>query len=123
VVGAPEWIGEVSGSSVSYDLHAKLHAYQQNGVQEYVVWGVEDRAIDWFVLRGKEFRPMPQRGGLFRSKVIPGLWLDAIAMLDGNLAKALKVPALRSVTKPRSPRSLHSFFAFHSSPSATRLSR
>jgi Uma2 family endonuclease len=91
VVGAPEWIGEVSGSSVSYDLHAKLHAYQQNGVQEYVVWGVEDRAIDWFVLRGKEFRPMPQRGGLFRSKVIPGLWLDAIAMLDGNLAKALKV--------------------------------
>src|SRR5437868_7006490 len=43
VVGAPEWVGEVSASSVSIDLHAKLHVYRRSGVREYIVWRVEDQ--------------------------------------------------------------------------------
>ncbi|MCU0875927.1 MAG: Uma2 family endonuclease, partial [Pirellulaceae bacterium] len=51
VAGAPELIVEVAASSVSYDLHDKLRVYRRNGVREYVVWRVGDRAIDWFALR------------------------------------------------------------------------
>src|SRR5882724_2147207 len=29
VVGAPEWVGEVSSTTASYDLHDKLQAYQR----------------------------------------------------------------------------------------------
>jgi Uma2 family endonuclease len=37
IVGAPELVAEVSASSVSIDLHAKLGAYRRNGVREYIV--------------------------------------------------------------------------------------
>src|SRR5262245_450770 len=33
VVGSPEFVGEISASSASYDLHDKLGAYQRNGVR------------------------------------------------------------------------------------------
>jgi Uma2 family endonuclease len=91
ISGAPEWIGEVSASSASYDLHEKLQAYQRNEVQEYLVWCVLDNTIDWFVLRGDTFRKMQHRRGVFKSKIFPGLWLDTIAMLQGDMVKVLKV--------------------------------
>jgi Uma2 family endonuclease len=93
VVGSPEWIGEVSASSASYDLHEKLAAYQRNEVQEYVVWRVLDRAIDWFCLRAGKFRPLPRdkNSGYFQSKVLPGLWLDPEALIQGDLPKVLRV--------------------------------
>ena len=40
IEGSPELVAEVASSSVSYDLHAKLHVYRRNGVREYVVWRV-----------------------------------------------------------------------------------
>src|SRR5437016_4279019 len=46
LVGAPELVGEVAASSVSIDLNAKFHVYRRNGVQEYVVWRVQDQALD-----------------------------------------------------------------------------
>ncbi len=92
VRGAPELVGEVTASTASYDLHDKLEAYQRNGVREYVVWRVEDRAIDWFVLHGDKFRRMPtDKDGIYRSKVFPGLWLDPHALIDGDLQRVLKV--------------------------------
>src|SRR5207248_4294755 len=76
VSGAPELVGEVAMSSVSIDLHAKLDAYRRNGVREYVVWRIEDRAIDWFVLRRGQYQPLPRTtAGLYCSEVLPGLWL------------------------------------------------
>jgi hypothetical protein len=50
IEGAPELLAEISASTVSIDLGAKKTAYQQNGVQEYIVWRVFDSAIDWFYL-------------------------------------------------------------------------
>jgi Uma2 family endonuclease len=91
VVGGPELAAEVSVSSVSYDLHAKLKVYERNGIQEYVVWCVEDRSINWFVLRDGEYRPLAARGGVFRSKACPGLWLDAAAMLQEDFAQVRRV--------------------------------
>jgi Uma2 family endonuclease len=90
VVGGPELIHEISASSASYDLHSKLEAYRRNGVQEYVVWRVVDRAIDWFVLDGDRFVPLTCEAGIYRSRVFPGLWLDVQALLDGNLLKVFE---------------------------------
>ena len=61
VEGAPELIAEIAASSVSYDLGKKLHAYRRNGVREYVVWRVQDREIDWFVLRERKYEPLAAR--------------------------------------------------------------
>jgi Uma2 family endonuclease len=92
VVGAPDWIGEIAFSSASYDLHEKLEVYRRNEVQEYVVWRVWDRAIDWFVLReGKYERLEPGADGVYRSVVLPGLWLDLAALLRGDLATVARV--------------------------------
>ena len=43
IEGAPELVAEVASSSVSIDLHKKLHVYRRNGVREYLVWRVQDR--------------------------------------------------------------------------------
>lgn len=86
VSGAPELAAEVARSSVSIDLHAKLHPYRRNGVREYIVWRIDDRAIDWFVLREGRYEPLAAGAdGLYRSEVLPGLWLDAAALLRGDL--------------------------------------
>jgi Uma2 family endonuclease len=89
VEGAPELVAEVAASSVSYDLGPKLKAYRRNGVREYVVWRVLDRAVDWFVLRNEQFEPMlPGADGILRSSVFPGLWLDPAALVRGDLTAA-----------------------------------
>lgn len=89
---APEWVGEISASSVSFDLHTKLNVYRRNGVREYVVWRVADKQIDWFVLRGGEFEKLnPDAAGILRSEVFPGLWLDPAAMIRGDMLRVLEV--------------------------------
>lgn len=86
VSGAPELVAEVARSSVNIDLHDKLHVYRRNGVREYLVWRVEDQAIDWFVLREGRYEPLAATAeGLYQSEVLPGLWLDAPALLRGDL--------------------------------------
>jgi hypothetical protein len=92
VVGSPELLGEIAASTVSIDLHTKFRVYRRNGVREYIVWRVEDEAIDWFVLRQGQFdRLAPDAVGVYRSEVFPGLWLDAAAMVRGDMAAVLKV--------------------------------
>ena len=92
VEGAPELVVEVSASSVSIDLNAKLQVYRRNGVREYVVWRVRDQQIDWFVLRDGEFRPLEtDPRGVYRSLVFPGLWLDPAALVRGDLATVLEL--------------------------------
>ncbi len=88
--GAPELVAEVASSSVSLDLGDKLHAYRRNGVREYLVWRVLDRAVDWFALRGGRYEPMtPAADGVLRSEAFPGLWLDAEALLARDLPRAV----------------------------------
>ncbi len=89
---APEWVGEIAGSSASYDLHDKLEAYRRNGVREYFVWRTEDAALDWFIHRGGRYEPLATGAdGLLRSEVFPGLWLDPAALLAGDLRRVLEV--------------------------------
>jgi Uma2 family endonuclease len=91
IVGAPELVAEITASTASYDLHDKLRAYRRNGVCEYVVWRVWDSELDWFVLRQGAYLPLEPVGGMYRSEVFPGLWLDTAALLSGDLARALAV--------------------------------
>jgi len=92
IEGAPDLVAEVASSSVSYDLGNKLNAYRRNGVREYVVWRVLDRQIDWFVHREERFELLvPGGGGIVRSTVFPGLWLDPAALLRGNINAVLAI--------------------------------
>jgi Uma2 family endonuclease len=92
IEGAPELVAEISASSVSLDLTTKLLVYRRTGVREYVVWRVLDQEIDWFVLRGRQYRRLkPNARGLLCSKVFPGLWLDPAALVRGDLATVLAV--------------------------------
>jgi hypothetical protein len=83
----PELAGEISASSAALDFGDKLLVYQRNGVREYIIWHVPKQQVHWFVLRGGRFEPLaPDAAGVFRSEVFPGLWLDAPALLRGDLA-------------------------------------
>jgi Uma2 family endonuclease len=89
---APELVGEISSSTVRTDLGTKFRVYQRNQVREYLVWRVLDKAVDWFVLRqGKYDRLQPGADGILKSEVFPGLWLDAEALVRGDLAGVLAV--------------------------------
>jgi hypothetical protein len=92
VIGGPELVGEVSATSVSIDLGDKFKAYRRNGVCEYIVWRVFDRAIDWFILRGDRYdRLALDNAGIYRSETFPGLWLDAAALVAGDMAAVARV--------------------------------
>lgn len=93
--GGPELIAEVANSSKSRDLGVKKTVYQRQGVREYIVWRTQDKAIDWFILRDGEYVLVgPGDDGITRSEVFPGLWLDAPALISGNLARVLHVAQL-----------------------------
>ena len=86
IVGGPEFVAEVAATSENYDLLDKLEVYQANRVQEYVVWRVFDQAIDWFYLReGRYERLAVDPEGIYQSRVLPGLWLDAAALIRGDM--------------------------------------
>ena len=94
VEGPPELAIEVASSSVSYDLHVKLRVFERQGILEYVVHRVLDASVDWFVLvEGKYQRLEPDAAGVFRSRAVPGLWLDAPALLRGDVPRVLEVLA------------------------------
>ena len=90
VEGSPELIVEIAASSASYDLHDKMRAYRRNGVQEYLVWRVYDKQLDWFVLADDAYSLMtPDVSGLIHSQAFPGLRLAVDALLAGDVAGVL----------------------------------
>jgi hypothetical protein len=92
VAGAPELLAEVAKSSRLIDLGAKRADYERAGVKEYIVVTRDPDEVHWYVRRGKKLvRVRPGRDGLYRSKVFPGLWLDPVALLRGDLAGVLAV--------------------------------
>jgi Uma2 family endonuclease len=90
LVGAPEFVAELSATSASYDLREKWQAYLRAGVREYLIWRTYDQAVDWFVLRDDEYvRPEPDCHGVLRSPHLPGLWLNTKALLAQNRREVL----------------------------------
>jgi hypothetical protein len=91
IAGGPELVGEIAASNASFDLNTKLRVYRRNNVREYVVWRVLDNAIDWFILHGSRYDPLPLAAdGLYRSETFPGLWLDPAALTRLDLLSVLQ---------------------------------
>jgi Uma2 family endonuclease len=81
--GPPELIVGVASSSTSLDLHAKRRDYEHAGVLEYVVVVIRQQVIRWFLLQHGSYQEVaPDADGIFRSRVFPGLWLQAHALLQ-----------------------------------------
>lgn len=91
LASAPELIVEVASSSVSYDLHSKFRLYEQAGGKEYVVVVLREEQVRWFARdeQGKLTEMATDDDGVFRSRVFPGLWLNANALLFDRGAEVL----------------------------------
>jgi len=89
LVGPPELIVEIANTSVSRDLHQKKRAYARAGVAEYIVWRVQDAAIDWFRLESGEYKTVAAAAGRIESATFPGLVLDVPAMLARDRKRVL----------------------------------
>lgn len=97
--GAPELIVEVTVSTTSHDLGAKLELYRSAGVREYVSVLPEKPQVIWRVLEAGQYVTInPDADGILRSRVFPGLWLDPAALLaqDGKRVLEIVHQGLRS---------------------------
>ncbi len=91
--GAPEFVAEVSASTVSIDARQKLQLYRQAGVREYLLWRVRDNAVDWWTRDADdEFELISaDADGLHRSRAFPGLCLDLNALVAEDGARLIDV--------------------------------
>jgi Uma2 family endonuclease len=86
--GPPELIAEVAHSTVALDMHGKRDDYLAAGVQEYVVLCVAEGEIHWHHFPSKR-KLKPDRDGVYKSRVFPGLWVDGPALLDRDSARLI----------------------------------
>jgi Uma2 family endonuclease len=85
VRGAPELIVEVAKATRYVDLGPKLGDYERAGVQEDVVRALDPDELLWFGQDKGALVPRPvDQDGLYRSSVFPGLWLDPMALFQGD---------------------------------------
>jgi Uma2 family endonuclease len=89
IVGAPELVAEISDTSVAHDLTARRKDYRRGGVLEYLVLDVAGGRLHAFDLAADE--PIaPARGGIHKSRVFPGLWVDPRALPAGDYAELVR---------------------------------
>jgi Uma2 family endonuclease len=97
LVGPPELVIEVAHTSEAIDLNTKRNDYRLSGVPEYLVLCVREQELRAFDLKSGRERPVGA-DGVYRSKMFPGLWIDAGAVLSGDTAKLLAVLQLGIAT-------------------------
>src|SRR5262249_46506976 len=85
VDGSPELLSEVSHATRRLDLNQKKADYERAGVVEYLVWLIKERELHWYHFPSGSMIE-PNRRGILRSRVFPGLWIDQEAPfnLDTN---------------------------------------
>ena len=90
VEGPPELMAEIAYSTRAIDMHQKRDDYEQAGVLEYVVLCVEEQELYWWHFpSGRMIRP--NRQGIFRSQVFPGLWIDGRALFARDTKRLIEV--------------------------------
>jgi hypothetical protein len=89
--GLPELAVEVCRSSRSYDLGPKLSLYERAGVPEYLAILIEERRFEWRILDQGRYRFMEAGDGIFRSRILPGLWIDEPAFWREDETRLLAV--------------------------------
>ena len=86
--GRPELVVEIC----PYDLGPKLDLYRRAGIPEYIAVLVEEQRFEWRVLSRGSYRMMKaDAGGILRSKIFPGLWIDEGAYWRKNRAQLMSV--------------------------------
>ncbi len=99
VHGAPELIVEVSKATRYVDMGPKKTDYERAGVLEYVVRAIDPDEIFWYIQeQGMLVRKRIGDDGLYRSTVFPGLWLDPVALLEGDTRRLRAVVDLGCAT-------------------------
>jgi Uma2 family endonuclease len=90
LVGPPELVAEISYSTRSLDMNQKRQDYLAAGIQEYLVVCVEEQEVHWFHFPSKT-SIKPNRQGISRSRVFPGLWIDTQALLRRDYSRLVEV--------------------------------
>ncbi|MGB7329368.1 MAG: Uma2 family endonuclease, partial [Rubripirellula sp.] len=90
IVGPPEMIVEIAGSSASYDFGEKRDVYEAAGVGEYLVFETIEGRIAWWRLENGRFVEIVAAGGVYKSVLFPGLWLDADALRSAAAPKLIE---------------------------------
>jgi Uma2 family endonuclease len=89
--GAPELAAEICSSSAAYDLGVKKGLNQSARVREYVAVLVQEQEVRWHRLVAGTYQLCrPTSKGVFRSRLFPGLWLDAPALWNYDMAGLLE---------------------------------
>ncbi len=92
VHGPPELVVEVSRTTRYIDLGPKLNDYERAGVLEYLVRTFDPDEIVWYALENGTLARLPiGEDGVYRSRVFPGLWLDANALLADDAQRLREV--------------------------------
>jgi hypothetical protein len=89
ILGAPEMIVEIAGSSASYDFGEKRDVYEAAGVGEYLIFESIEGQIQWWRLANGRFVEIQPDCGIYESVLFPGLWLDAEALRSANALKLI----------------------------------
>jgi len=90
IIGPPEMIVEIAGSSASYDFGEKRDVYEAAGVGEYLVFETIEGRIQWWRSDSGRFVDILPDEGLYKSVLFPGLWLDADALRSANALKLIE---------------------------------
>ena len=92
VVGGPEFVAEISGSTETHDLGVKKDLYLRAGVQEYLNWSVlEERVVLFHWGSGHYVELDLDADGILKSDTLPGLWFDPAAMIRGDKMRVMEV--------------------------------
>ena len=81
-------IAEVAHSSRAIDMGKKRQDYLEAGVQEYVVLCIEEQELHWFHFPSRR-KLKPDRNGVWKSRIFPGLWIDGPALLSRDSARLM----------------------------------
>ena len=83
-------MAEISHSTRRLDLKLKRIDYEKAGVLEYVVWQLDPPELYWFDFQSGQ-RLKPDRQGIYRSRIFPGLWIHRHALLSRDSARLIAV--------------------------------
>jgi hypothetical protein len=97
--GPPELLAEIAYSSRAIDMNQKRHDYERAGALEYLVLCIEDQELHWFHFPSRE-QITPNREGVSRSLVFPGLWLHVPAVLEQDAPRLMKVVQRGLASRP-----------------------
>jgi Uma2 family endonuclease len=98
IQGAPELVAEIAHSTRAIDMHQKRDDYARAGVREYLVLCIAERQLHWFDFKSRRAIEA-DADGVHRSRVFPGLWIDAPALL-ARRDRRLHQVAKRGIASP-----------------------